>query len=724
MVNSVKTPRICQLEILLTTRLKILRKRPKERKMATVLIVDDRAINREYLRSLLKYLNHNCIEAQNGLEALDIIQQQRPELIISDILMPHMDGYEFVRQLKRLEQFKNIPIIFYTATYRREEAVLLAKDLNVQYVLSKPSDPQTMIDTIQQALGIKIDQKPLSPQLYSVPDLKTNLYQAPHQLIEIGGKLHDSLGQIKQIEQILQSSLTAELSTEKIALIELTDNLSNDILTYRKINIDLFLLIELTLEMIAEKDVQKLLQLFCNGARKAVDAEFGLACIVNEEKKIRYLVTSGNFEHDFTDLFIENDFLNKVLTQHSAFALNDIADDLLPWHQVKPQNILCSPILTNNQVYGFSYFINKKSQSAFNEEEIRMLDTLSSELSIFYENIELYNLIQQQAARLQIEGSKLKQAKDELHKSEIMFRQFAENIKDVFWRTSSNMDKVIYISPGYETIWGKSTESIYEDPNSWQEAILEDDKVKVKKFIKDVMKKEEGGALEYRINHPDGNIRNIYNKTICLKNEEGHLQHIIGIASDITEYLQNQKEIVLENELTIILEKSAPLPQIIPQILQLICKVFSWDIGEMWLVDEQRNVLQNMGIWHKKKKSFARFDDISANMTLTIGEDLPGKIWECSEPRWFPNYASHPIYKRSDILQQLELADAAGLPLMYQEKAFGVMHFFAKKISPFNQNFTRILMFLGARISEFIHQKVTQEQLMQLVRRGSYRVIF
>jgi len=161
---------------------------PKEKKMATVLIVDDRAINREYLSSLLKYLNHTCIEAKNGLEALDIIQQQRPELIVSDILMPYMDGYEFVRQLKRLDDFKTIPIIFYTATYRKEEADLLAKDLGVQYVLSKPSDPQTMIDTISLALGIKKEQTLLIAEL-SQPqhDLKANLYQGPHQLIEIGG---------------------------------------------------------------------------------------------------------------------------------------------------------------------------------------------------------------------------------------------------------------------------------------------------------------------------------------------------------------------------------------------------------------------------------------------------------------------------------------------------------------------------------------------------------
>jgi PAS domain S-box-containing protein len=693
--------------------------------MPTVLIIDDRSINRDYLRSLLTYLNYSTLEAQNGVEALQVAKENRPDLIISDVLMPEMDGYEMVRHFKKIESLQNIPIIFYTATYRKEEATLLAEDLGVQYVLSKPSDPQTMVETIQLALGDKSGVHPnIQKVAHSHTEAQTNIYQAPLKLGQQWSKLHQSLDQMSQMKDILHAANFAENDTTKMTLMSFADNLTSDLRSFRKIYSDLFSLIELTIEMISEKDAQKLLQLFCQGTRKPVNAEFAAAGILDTEGNIRYLATSGVNDHGFDSqkINLESEFFQSILRERSAGLITN--STAISWHNQQPSNILFTPLLTANQMYGFAYFISKKNNENFNEEDIRMLDTLASELAILYENIEQYHLIQQQATKLQIESSKLKAAKDELHKSEVMFRQFAENIEDVFWRTSSTMDKIIYISPGYETIWGKSTESIYQDPCSWQELIIEEDKSKVRSFIKQISTNEEGATLEYRIKHPSGMIRNIYNKTICLKDEAGKLDHIIGIATDVTEYLQNQKEIKLENELAELLEKDGSLVQIVPQILQLVCKIFEWEIGEMWLADDERNLLQNIGIWHKKRKTYAAFDLASANTTVAKHEDFPGVIWEHREPKRFGNYSSHPPFKRSSLMNQLELHDAAGLPLLYQDKVLGVMHFFSKKITHFDDNFHRILMMLGTRISEFIHQKMTQEQLLQLVRRGSYRVIF
>jgi hypothetical protein len=66
--------------------------------MATVLIIDDIPANRQFLVALLGYHGHRLIQAADGLEALNLARAERPDLIISDILMPTMDGYEFVQQ--------------------------------------------------------------------------------------------------------------------------------------------------------------------------------------------------------------------------------------------------------------------------------------------------------------------------------------------------------------------------------------------------------------------------------------------------------------------------------------------------------------------------------------------------------------------------------------------------------------------------------------------------
>lgn len=686
--------------------------------MAIVLIVDDRNINREYLRSLLEYLQHEVIEAQNGIEGLECVQKKLPDLIITDILMPQMDGYEFVRQLKLLDNFKNIPIIFYTATYRKEEAILLAEDLQVQYVLSKPSDPHTMIQTIQAALGFNPTQT-LKP---SFDDLKNNLYQAPQQFIGISGTLQHSLKQIEKIKDSIKHNLT--LTGENKPFLTMLEGLSADLTLYRKVNSNLFSLIELTLEMIAEKDPHKLLQLFCHGTRKSVGATFAVAGIFDNQNTLKYFATSGR-----SPISIKKEqfnyhapFLAEIFQQRSAFIFNGNPKSTQFIFGDTVTSALCSPIRTTKQCYGFTYFVNPKVSPHFKEEEISMLDTLCSELAIFYENIELCLLLQQQAAKLQIESSNLKMAKDNLFKSEMMFRQFAENIEDVFWRISPDIDKFIYVSPGYQNIWGKTPDSLYDQPCSWQESLLDEDKLKVKNYINNLLQDQENSSLEFRIKHPDGTVRNIYNKTIRLNHGKAK-SDIIGIASDITAYLQNQKEIMLEQALNLLLEKNTPLLQTTIQILQLICKTFDWEIGELWLVDDEINILKNMGLWHKKRKSYQEFSQTSAQMSLHMNEDLPGMVWKNGKLQWFENY-SQSHFERSALAQKLELHDAVGIPLSYQEKVLGVLMFLANRMFIFDENFIRILTMMSTRISEYMYQKMTQEQLLKMVRRGNRHVIF
>jgi CheY-like chemotaxis protein len=86
--------------------------------MAIIRVVDDHAIDRAFLVTLLGYYGYHMLEAGDGTEALEMARVERPNLIISDILMPTRDGYEFVRQLRADPSIANTAIIFYTANYR------------------------------------------------------------------------------------------------------------------------------------------------------------------------------------------------------------------------------------------------------------------------------------------------------------------------------------------------------------------------------------------------------------------------------------------------------------------------------------------------------------------------------------------------------------------------------------------------------------------------------
>ncbi len=112
--------------------------------MATILVVDDNALNRSVLTTLLGYKGHRLLEATNGEEAITSVAAETPELIITDILMPHMDGYELVQKLRGLELSKKVPVIFYSATYL-EEAQALARACGVSRVICKPAEPEHIL---------------------------------------------------------------------------------------------------------------------------------------------------------------------------------------------------------------------------------------------------------------------------------------------------------------------------------------------------------------------------------------------------------------------------------------------------------------------------------------------------------------------------------------------------------------------------------------------------
>jgi CheY-like chemotaxis protein len=120
--------------------------------MATILIVDDRPSNRHFLLTLLSYSGHQLLEATDGLEALALIRSARPDLVITDIAMPTMDGHEMVSRLRAEPELAATPVIFYTATYSESEAMRLAASCAVETVLLKPTAPAQILAAVDKAL--------------------------------------------------------------------------------------------------------------------------------------------------------------------------------------------------------------------------------------------------------------------------------------------------------------------------------------------------------------------------------------------------------------------------------------------------------------------------------------------------------------------------------------------------------------------------------------------
>jgi len=124
--------------------------------MSKILVIDDRPTNREFLVTLLGYGGNLVFEAGDGLEGLKLAIAEKPDLVIADIVMPTMDGYEFVRLLRDAPAIAATPVIFYTASYLEAAAHKLAETCGVQRVLIKPADPEEILAAVAEALGSRL----------------------------------------------------------------------------------------------------------------------------------------------------------------------------------------------------------------------------------------------------------------------------------------------------------------------------------------------------------------------------------------------------------------------------------------------------------------------------------------------------------------------------------------------------------------------------------------
>lgn len=131
--------------------------------MATVLIVDDNTTNLYLLETILRGQGYDVVSARNGAAALEIACKTPPDLIITDILMPVMDGFELCRRWKSDENLKGIPFIFYTATYTDPRDEKLAMSLGADLFILKPEKPEVLARVVLEILDRFREKRTVTP---------------------------------------------------------------------------------------------------------------------------------------------------------------------------------------------------------------------------------------------------------------------------------------------------------------------------------------------------------------------------------------------------------------------------------------------------------------------------------------------------------------------------------------------------------------------------------
>jgi PAS domain S-box-containing protein len=123
-----------------------------------------------------------------------------------------------------------------------------------------------------------------------------------------------------------------------------------------------------------------------------------------------------------------------------------------------------------------------------------------------------------------------------LREQEERFRQLAENIDEVFWMTDPVTETTLYVSPAFEHIWERSCQALHDRPETWLEAIHEEDRARVAEAARH--QAEGGYQEEYRIVRPDGTMRIVMDRAFPVRNARGEVYRVAGVAVDVTHMRQ------------------------------------------------------------------------------------------------------------------------------------------------------------------------------------------
>ena len=273
--------------------------------------------------------------------------------------------------------------------------------------------------------------------------------------------------------------------------------------------------------------LRSILQASAEAIVRHLDAAFSRIWMLNTQENLLELQASAGqytrLDGEFARMQFGERHVGLVAQQRRLYIANDLVNDPRTAHPAwaKQERLVALagyPLLVEGRLIGVLAIFARQT---FGPDTLEALASVADTIA---------------------QGAERKQAEEKLRESEERFRQLTENINGVFWISDADLQSTIYVNPAYETIWGRSCESLYASPMSWIEAVHPEDKSRVVEIIAD-RQLSESFDMTYRIVRPDGSMRWIRDRGFPVHDAAGRVIRMVGAAEDVTERRQLEMQL-------------------------------------------------------------------------------------------------------------------------------------------------------------------------------------
>src|SRR3984893_4145449 len=471
--------------------------------MAKILVVDDNPGNRKLVVTLLGHEGHQIIEANDGADGLETARAGNPDLVISDILMPSMDGFEFVRRLRADPKLHNVSVIFYTAHYHETEARNLARACRVARVIVKSGGAAGIVRAVSEVLAGNT---------------------------ETDSRIGDE-GFDREHLQVITDKLAQKANQLKVA------------------NARFAALTDLNVQLASEREPRVLFEKVCRGARNLLGAKYSVLAVAGVETDVIHASNGVDVSADpGARPLVQTGLLGRVATERRPWRVSSAnggpIDAGLPPCYPPAHAFLAAPVVSLTETFGWLCLADKVGAAEFTAEDELILSVLGAQSGRIYENSRLYLEVQHHAAQLQVEVDERARAASDLKSSEERFRELAENIQDAFFVIAGDLSHTLYMSPAYAQIWGRPWAEMAQRPLPWADSIHAEDAGRIQlETAQDPPGMGAKREFEFRTVGPGGEIRWFCARTYPIVEDGGSISRVVGVATDITQRKQSEAKI-------------------------------------------------------------------------------------------------------------------------------------------------------------------------------------